>query len=178
MPIIDSPPFKPEQFWIEGVRSRPKAKKRTSSEEQQKDQDEGEEDEDDWRKFFDDPKPEANGKGKTKPSRIHTLSVHAQLHAIPAHRAVFTRCWLALLPLLSRGGESFASGLDAELDDAQQSGLILVSKALVVLHRGVLPHLTRPVLVMDWVAGCVDYGGHVGLLALNALFVLMREYNL
>jgi len=46
------------------------------------------------------------------------------------------------------------------------------------MHRGVLPHLTRPILVMDWIGACVDMGGSVGLLALNALFVLMKEYNL
>ncbi|RDB30772.1 hypothetical protein Hypma_005736 [Hypsizygus marmoreus] len=45
-------------------------------------------------------------------------------------------------------------------------------------RKGVLPHLTRPVLVMDWVGASVDYGGTVGLLALNALFVLMKDYNL
>lgn len=55
---------------------------------------------------------------------------------------------------------------------------MLVARALVVLHHGVIPHLTRAVLIMDWVGSCVDHGGHVGLLALNALFVLMREYNL
>jgi U3 small nucleolar RNA-associated protein 19 len=42
----------------------------------------------------------------------------------------------------------------------------------------VLPHLTRAVMAMDWVGSCVDYGGTPGLLALNALFVLMTEYNL
>jgi len=46
------------------------------------------------------------------------------------------------------------------------------------MHRGVLPHLTRPILVMDWVGACVDVGGTVGLIALNSLFVLMKEYNL
>ncbi|CAK5270198.1 unnamed protein product [Mycena citricolor] len=46
------------------------------------------------------------------------------------------------------------------------------------MHRGVIPHLTRPVLVMDWVGECVDLGGTVGLLALNALFLLMKDYNL
>ena len=106
------------------------------------------------------------------------MSVHAQLHNTTAHCAVFTRCWLALLPLLSKGGEVLEGGKNAELDYAEQSRLILVSKALAVLHHRVLPHLTRPVLIMDWIASCVDYGGHVGLLALNALFALMRDYNL
>jgi len=31
---------------------------------------------------------------------------------------------------------------------------------------------------MDWISACVDFGGTVGLLALNALFILMRDYNL
>jgi len=41
-----------------------------------------------------------------------------------------------------------------------------------------MPRLTRPVLIMDWIGSCVDYGGTVGLLALNALFILIRDYNL
>jgi len=51
-------------------------------------------------------------------------------------------------------------------------------RALNVMHHSVLPHLTRAVLVMDWVAGGVEEGGTHGLLALNALWVLMKEYNL
>ena len=172
--------FNQEWFWIEGVSNKPKARKKLSQQnEEPTEEEENNADEDDWRKFFDDPKPASeNTKGKGRASRIHTLSVHAQLHNVSAHRAVFTRCWLALLPLLSRGGDALAGDIDAELDYAKQNNLVLVSRALVVLHHGVLPHLTRPVLIMDWVASCVDYGGHVGLLALNALFVLMREYNL
>ncbi|KAG8886859.1 hypothetical protein FRB99_004344 [Tulasnella sp. 403] len=31
---------------------------------------------------------------------------------------------------------------------------------------------------MDWIAGCVDFGGTVGLLAFNGLFTLIKDYNL
>ncbi|KAJ7695707.1 CBF/Mak21 family-domain-containing protein [Mycena rosella] len=122
-------------------------------------------DDDDWRKFFDDePAPDAN-KPKTPTARLHKLTIHQSLHSLPSHRAVFTRAWLALLPKLSAGR-----------DVATSKSLSL--RALNVMHRGVMPHLTRPVLIMDWVGGSVDHGGTVGLLALNALFVLMKEYNL
>jgi U3 small nucleolar RNA-associated protein 19 len=179
MPSSASATFKSDQFWVESVSKKPKKTENDSA--QSGSDDSGDEDavNDDWRKFFDDPStPKATEKGKGRSRRIHTLSVHAQLHSRAAHRAVFTRCWLVLLPLLSRGGEAFDTGSDEELDYAKQSQLFLVSRALAVLHHNVLPHLTRPVLIMDWVASCVDFGGHVGLLALNALFILMKEYNL
>jgi U3 small nucleolar RNA-associated protein 19 len=94
---------------------------------------------------------------------------------------VFTRTWLALLQALNLGWSSSGDGVRSEKADTGGDGeeaRKLTIRALNVMHRGVMPHLTRAVLVMDWVAGCVDYGGTVGLLALNALFVLMTEYNL
>lgn len=188
-----------QQFWIEGLGIKPKPRKKSKGEVDLS----GEEDDetlekkeaDDWRAFFDDPKPsDAAGKPKGKSRRIHTMTIHEQLHSVSAHRAVFTKCWLTLLPLLARGRATVE-----EEDDDDQDNLTLVTRALNVLHRGVMPYLTRAVLVMDWVAGCVDYGtfwcsysfylyshignyecvgGNVGLLALNALFILMQEYNL
>ncbi|KAI5117740.1 hypothetical protein M0805_004929 [Coniferiporia weirii] len=184
------------QFWIEELNTKPKPRRsnklssnpESGSESESENDDGGEQDkgEDDWRLFFEDTNPskdtktskQKNGTGKGR--RLHTLTIHAQLHTPIAHRAVFTRSWLALLPHLS--GISIASngkkGRGREDEDEERARLALVSRALTVLHHGVLPHLTRAVLVMDWVAGCVDHGGSVGLLALNALFVLMREYNL
>lgn len=99
--------------------------------------------------------------------RLHKLTVHQSLHSLASHRAVFTRAWLSLLPRLSAGGSN-----------ATEKSKALATRALNLMHRGVLPHLTRPVLVMDWIGTCVDMGGSVGLLALNALFVLMKDYNL
>ncbi|KAL1685980.1 CBF/Mak21 family-domain-containing protein [Schizophyllum commune] len=124
-----------------------------------------EDDDDDWRKFFDDEPEAGAGKDKTPSARLHNLTIHQSLHSLPSHRAVFTRAWLTLLPRLTIKG-------DPDLSRA------LAVRALNVMHRGVLPHLTRAVLVMDWIAACVDYGGSPGLLALNALFVLIKEYNL
>ncbi|KAG5642180.1 hypothetical protein DXG03_003443 [Asterophora parasitica] len=158
-------------WWVAEIGTRPPKPKKSkkgsadaaSSDEDDENDKDGEEDEDDWRKFFDEESAATDGKPKGPSARLHKLTIHQSLHALPSHRAVFTRAWLALLPRLSI---------------SEGNGKALAMRALNVMHRGVMPHLTRPVLVMDWVGASVDYGGAVGLLALNALFVLMKEYNL
>lgn len=177
-------------WWVEELGARPpKPKSLRKDDEDDEDEspdatEEEDEAEDDWRKFFDKDSGDKNKQPtdvQTAGARLHKLTIHQSLHSLPSHKAVFTRTWLALLPLLS---------VDA-LGDASKG---LATRALNVMHRGVLPHLTRPILVMDWVASCVDYGrcfcsisptylpfmsgGTVGLLALNALFILIKEYNL
>ncbi|KAG8738343.1 hypothetical protein FRC12_016795 [Ceratobasidium sp. 428] len=118
-------------------------------------------DEDDWRTFFDDA--DDGGDVPSKPTksgpRVHTLSTHQSLHSLASHRAQFSACWMALLPHIA-------------------SSRPLATRALGVLHRGVMPHMDKPVRLMDWVGGCVDFGGSIGLLALNALFTLIKDYNL
>ncbi|KZO94486.1 CBF-domain-containing protein [Calocera viscosa TUFC12733] len=118
---------------------------------------EDEPDPSDWLAFFDEPEPTAEEREKPG-RRTNKLSVLQSLHYLPSHRAVFSDCWLALLPHLNTPA--------------------LASKALNVLHKAVLPHFTRPLRLMDWISGCVDHGGVIGLLALNALFTLMRDHNL
>lgn len=151
-------------WWVSEFGAKPPKPKKIASEDDDDDappEDDVDEEEDDWRKFFDEPTPsEDTKKGKSPQARLHKLTVHQSLHSLASHKAVFTRAWLALLPRLS-------AARDEE-----------VRRVLNVMHRGVLPHLTRPILVMDWIAGCVDRGGSVGLLALNGLFTLMRDYNL
>ncbi|KAF8143833.1 CBF/Mak21 family-domain-containing protein [Mycena galopus ATCC 62051] len=157
-------------WWVSELGAKPpksKPSKKASTDDDSSDEEpvkEGDDAvDDDWRKFFEDDAPA--DKTKKPGARLHKLTVHQSLHSLPSHRAVFTRAWLTLLPKLSA------------VRDADK-GKSLASRALNVMHRGVMPHLTRPVLIMDWVGGCVDHGGSIGLLALNALFVLMKEYNL
>ncbi|ESK84113.1 ribosome biogenesis protein noc4 [Moniliophthora roreri MCA 2997] len=159
-------------WWVEELGIKPPKTKRqkidgsNESDEEDEPTNENEEEEDDWRKFFDDDTTMKTApKAKAPAGRVHTLTVHQSLHSLQSHRAVFTRAWLSLLPKLSIQGDASATKA-------------LALRALNVMHRGVLPHLTRPVLVMDWIGACVDYGGAVGLLALNALYALMKEYNL
>ena len=108
--------------------------------------DDDEEDDDDWRKFFDEPAPaDDSKKSKSPAARLHKLTVHQSLHSLPSHKAVFTRAWLSVLQRLSA----------AKDEEVRRS---LAIRALNVMHRGVLPHLTRAILAMDWIAGCVDHG--------------------
>ncbi|KAF9227820.1 CBF-domain-containing protein [Gyrodon lividus] len=157
-------------WWVEELGKKP-SKSRTSKtdgdyiqdEEMPDLDDEGEED--DWKKFFDE---EPNAKDMKKAAgvkgRTHQLNFHQSLHSLQAHRAVFTRAWLNFLPHLSSVSTS--------------ANRTFTTRALNIMHRGVLPHLTRPMFVMDWISACVDFGGTVGLLALNALFILIKDYNL
>ncbi|RDB30748.1 hypothetical protein Hypma_005743 [Hypsizygus marmoreus] len=159
-------------WWIPEMGTKPKRTTRkgassdaVSSSDEDEPKDTGSDNEDDdWRKFFDEETPSSDAKTKSSSARLHKLTIHQSLHSLPSHRAVFTRAWLTLLPRLSIS--------------SSEKSKALATRALNVMHRGVLPHLTRPVLVMDWVGASVDYGGTVGLLALNALFVLMKDYNL
>ncbi|KAA1472374.1 CBF-domain-containing protein [Dentipellis sp. KUC8613] len=151
-----------DTWWIEELGFKPPklAQGQNDSDEQPS----SDEDEDDWTKFFDDEDKHKDSKPAPASARLHQLTVHQSLHSLSSHRAVFTRLWLTLLPQLS-----------SRTSDGNST---LSMRALNFMHRGVMPHLTRAVMVMDWVSSCVDYGGAIGLLALNALFVLMQEYNL
>ncbi|KAI0807034.1 CBF-domain-containing protein [Fomes fomentarius] len=161
-------PAELNSWWVEELGTKPPASKKSKGDEVEDDaadEQAGSDEEDDWRKFFDDPPAKAAAEGKKGAGgRVHTLTIHQSLHSLAAHRAVFTRAWLSLLPELSSGS----------LEATKLSSL----RVLNVLHRGVIPHLTRPILIMDWVSASVDHGGAVGLLALNALFTLMKDYNL
>ncbi|PCH39462.1 CBF-domain-containing protein [Wolfiporia cocos MD-104 SS10] len=146
-------------WWVEELGKRPD--KWTALEDDDAGGDVGDDsakgDQDDWRKFFEQESTPTETTNAKQPSlRIHKLTIHQSLHSLTSHRAIFTRTWLLLLPHLSLRSDSKANAL----------------RVLNIMHRGILPHLTRPILVMDWV------GGTVGLLALNALFALIKEYNL
>ncbi|KAJ2925280.1 hypothetical protein H1R20_g11839, partial [Candolleomyces eurysporus] len=159
------------EWWVPEFGAKPPKPKGANGDEDEDEpmpKEDEDEVEDDWRKFFEDePAPQDI---KQKSSRLHKMTIHQSLHSLSSHKAVFTRTWLTLLSRLALTGR--------ESEEEQQEKKILAVRVLNVMHRGVLPHLTRPVLVMDWIAGCVDYGGSLGLLALNGLFTLMKDYNL
>jgi U3 small nucleolar RNA-associated protein 19 len=138
-----------KSWWVEELQAKPaRSKKAPAVSEPDGPGTDSESDliEDDWRKFFDEE--EKQQKKPSEPSmRLHQMTVHQSLHSLASHRAVFTRLWLRLLPRLSE-------------DDGARGGLSL--RVLNVMHHGVMPHLTRAVLVMDWVGRCVDYGELLG----------------
>lgn len=80
------------------------------------------------------------------------------LLTLASHKRGFQEAWLGLLSL----------GLD--ISEAK--------RVLVILHRQVLPHMTDPKRLMDWLVDSTAEGGTVGVLALNGLFTLMQKHNL
>ncbi|KAF8761080.1 CBF/Mak21 family [Rhizoctonia solani] len=115
-------------------------------------------DQDDWRTFFDDA---PSAKSATQ-NPIRLECIHSQ------RTNVFTR---------SRPSRPIFCLLD---DPASSHRIIAITRGACIggLASGVMPHMDKPVRLMDWVGGCVDFGGSIGLLALNALFTLIKDYNL
>ena len=74
------------------------------------------------------------------------------------HRKVFSTVWIAFLAL----------PLTSEIH----------KKVLLNLHIDVLPHMTDPKLLMDFLTDSYNTGGVTSLLALNSLFVLIHKHNL
>lgn len=154
-------------WWVPELGAKPRSSKKSKSKsksqadatrvdsdsDSEQEKSEGEEDDDDWRKFFDEPVLSSSGTKPKPQARLHKLTVHQSLHTLVSHRAVFTRAWLALLPALGSSSRE-AVGIEETGEETKK----LTVRALNVMHRGVMPHLTRAVLVMDWVGGCVDYG--------------------
>jgi U3 small nucleolar RNA-associated protein 19 len=135
-------------FWVTELAINPKpkqtSKKGLTDADLSDEEVDGQDENDDWRKFFDAEQvsPDVdNTKGTGL--RLHKMTIHQSLHSLASHRAVFTRAWLTLLPRLSGQSDNFKA---------------LTTRALNIMHRGVLPHLTRPLLVMDWIGECVDLG--------------------
>ncbi|KAI8642135.1 CBF/Mak21 family-domain-containing protein [Parasitella parasitica] len=99
----------------------------------------------------DDNEQEAADKTKTK-KRKHPLL------QLSVHKRGFTDCWLRLMKL--RLSED------------------MYKKILLILHKRILPHLSEPKLLMDFLTDSYNVGGAVSLLALNGLFTLITEHNL
>lgn len=51
-------------------------------------------------------------------------------------------------------------------------------KVLAKIHSSVIPHMSEPVLLADFLTHSLDKGGLVGMLALNGLFLLVTRHGL
>lgn len=94
----------------------------------------------------------------TRYSSNDTKKLLPPLLTLATHRRGFQDAWLGLLSL--------------GLDESE------AKRVLVILHRQVLPHMTDPKRLMDWLVDSTESGGTVGILALNGLFTLMQKHNL
>jgi U3 small nucleolar RNA-associated protein 19 len=91
------------------------------------------------------------------------------VHSLSAQRVAFSRAWLSvLLPSRTQEGQTIGGVLSANM----------VHEALVRMHTQILPHLSNPNLMHDFLVDALDAGGATALLALNTLFTLMTKHNL
>ncbi|CAL8276651.1 unnamed protein product [Merluccius merluccius] len=54
----------------------------------------------------------------------------------------------------------------------------MYKKILVILHDSILPHMSNPTLMIDFLTAAYEVGGAISLLALNGLFILIHQHNL
>ncbi|OCT98336.1 hypothetical protein XELAEV_18010567mg [Xenopus laevis] len=74
------------------------------------------------------------------------------------HKRVFERVWMIFLK--------------------HQLSVSLYKKVLLILHESILPHMSKPTLMIDFLTAAYDVGGAISLLALNGLFILIHQHNL
>lgn len=75
-----------------------------------------------------------------------------------AHKKVYSEAWLGMMK--------------HPLDPVMYKSL------LETMHEAMIPHLTDPRLMLDFLVDAYDQGGVIALLALNGLFTLITQYNL
>ncbi|KAG4306065.1 hypothetical protein PORY_000053 [Pneumocystis oryctolagi] len=77
---------------------------------------------------------------------------------ISKQKRIFSDCWVIALQLPLKNHQ--------------------YKQILNILHSNVLPFLSKPHLLMDFLTDSYNAGGSVSILALNGLFYLIKEYNL
>jgi len=109
--------------------------------------------------IFDDPPTESeSSEPEEEGERVSSKSRHPLL-SLRAHQKAFSDCWISFLSLQNL----------SETD---------IKRVLKILHHQVIPHMPDPKILMDFLVDCLDYGGSISVLSLNALFTLMTKHNL
>lgn len=127
-------------------------------------------------------------KGKTNGAAIRrrrrggasSLPLHQALHDGKAWKVLVEAVWLAVI---LGGSPKAAASVAANATSAtaqQGTGLSLgeINAVLRVMEKRVLPYLSRPQLVADWLMDCLDTGGSTALLSLQPLFTLYVSASL
>eukprot|EP00039_Didymoeca_costata_P013383 m.203006 g.203006 ORF g.203006 m.203006 type:complete len:526 (+) comp15755_c0_seq29:51-1628(+) len=80
------------------------------------------------------------------------------IRQLKSHKKVFSECWLTYLE------NNIPSDIFREI--------------LISLPEEVMPHMTNPKLLIDFLRDSYDLGGYLSILALHGVFVLIYQYNL
>ena len=106
-------------------------------------------------------------------------SFHEALHHLGAQRSAFSTAWTdLLLPRRQTEESAAAAGVPKASLIGGELSLAATHEILVRLHAQILPHLTQPTLLHDFLVSCLDSSGATALLALNAIFTLVTKHNL
>ena len=112
-------------------------------------------------------------------SKRKRKTFHESLHHIGAQRAAFSSAWLdLLLPRRQTEESASAAGVSKGSLIGGELSLAATHEVLVRLHAQILPHLTKPTMVHDFLVSCLNSRGATALLALNAIFTLVTKHNL
>lgn len=95
------------------------------------------------------------------------------VHSLSTQQQAFSAAWLSLLlPARQTTSQGTTGTLGGVLSLAETHDI------LVRLHAQILPHLTKPTMLHDFLVDCLDSKGTTALLALNGLFTLIVNHNL
>ncbi|MBW0477425.1 hypothetical protein O181_017140 [Austropuccinia psidii MF-1] len=106
--------------------------------------------------IFDDSSSESDH--STQQKEILKQNQTHPLLSLRDHRKAFSECWIVFLSLSLNQSE--------------------IKRVLKILHDQVIPHMIDPKILMDFLVDCIDHGGPIAILSLNALFTLIAKHNL
>ncbi|XVE66494.1 hypothetical protein DITRI_Ditri08aG0083900 [Diplodiscus trichospermus] len=56
--------------------------------------------------------------------------------------------------------------------------IVVYKEVLATLHQAVIPHLSNPIILCDFLTRSYDIGGVISVMALSSLFILMTQHGL
>ncbi|MED6209343.1 hypothetical protein PIB30_053703 [Stylosanthes scabra] len=104
------------------------------------------------------PSRDVNADDKQLKPEKHDNNVLSAAKIAKKMKLKFTQAWLSFLRL------------PLPLD--------VYKEVLVNLHQAVIPHLSNPIMLCDFLTKSYDIGGVVSVMALSSLFILMTQYGL
>ncbi|XAR68096.1 hypothetical protein NMG60_11003106 [Bertholletia excelsa] len=99
-----------------------------------------------------------NGEARQQKGDKSSCKVLPAANIVKKMKVKFTKAWLSFLRL------------PLPLD--------VYKEALVNLHQLVIPHLSNPILLCDFLTRSYDIGGVISVMALSSLYILMTQHGL
>ncbi|KAF5768630.1 putative nucleolar complex protein [Helianthus annuus] len=97
-------------------------------------------------------------KKKSKDSKTETNDVPSSAIISKKMKLKFSKAWMAFLTL-------------------EPLPIDVYKEVLVTLHQAVIPYLSNPKLLSDFLTKSYDIGGVISIMALSSLFILMTEHG-